>query len=647
MNQIDRAMQSASDVDGVLGNVLDVVLEVFACDRAFLGYPCDPQASTWQVAVERSRPAYPCVVSHRGAMPMDGEMAARLQLLLQASAPLQFGPGTEHPLPAEILDEFGFQSLMSVAVYPRGDKPWEFGIEQCAQSRVWSPDDEALLHEIGRRLADGLTSLLAHRRVVESEAHLRALVRTIPDLIWLKDPDGIFLRCNQQFERFVGLEEARIVGRSDLDIREREAALFYRENDRRILASGQSAVTEEWLTFASDGYRGLFEVIRTPLYDPAGNTLGILGVAHDITRRKRMEDALRASEREFRSLAENLPDVVMRYDLDCRRIYVNPAYLREIDGRLDQVINAELDAQQWHSTNVSLDEYKQSLQQAMRSGKSSELLVHWQSHLTGEALCYSLHIVPERDHHGQVSGVLCIGRNIASLLETERRLEASRLQLRGLAARREDAREEERRHIARELHDGLGQQLTALRFSVTMLDYQFGEEQPSIREVVGKLLQQVNRTIQTTREVSSAMRPPVLDMGIVPALEWLVAEYALLGSVSFELKGESGPVHMKEANTVVVFRIVQESLTNAVRHSKADRIQVIFGQEADVYVVEVRDNGIGFDPDGPHDPHSVGLVGIRERIHAVGGELVVSSAPGWGTVVRVRIPAEENLGEES
>jgi len=648
LDRIDRAIQGTNDIDTMMHDVLDVVLEIFDCDRAFLLYPCDPAAVGFRVLMERTNPEFPGALALGESFPRDDEIAEKLRILLEADSPVTFGPGGDHPLPAGISARFGVQSLLSMAIHPRIDVPWEFGIQQCSRVRAWTNDEEHLLHEIGRRLSDGLTGLLAYRQLRERELHLLTLVQTIPDLIWLKSPGGVFLRCNQQFVRFIGAKEEDIVGKTDYDVRDRESAEFYRENDRQILASGKPSITEEWLTFAADGYRGLFEVTRTPLHDAAGNTLGILGIAHDITQRKAMEDALRASEREFRSLAENLPDIVMRYDLGCRCSYVNPAYLQEMDEVSgESALNEAPPLGYWRSSTLSLEDYRKSLRAVMNSGQPAELLVDWMRGSSGVPSFHALHIVAERDVNERVIGALCIGRNITGLMETERRLEASRRQLRDLAARREDAREEERRHIAREIHDGLGQQLTALRFSVTMLDFEFGETQPRVREAAGQLLQQVNGAIQAARVASATLRPPVLDMGIVPALEWLVAEYAPHGGVSLELKGKASSFDLNDAHTVVVFRIVQESLTNAVRHSKADRIQVILGRDVDAHVVEVVDNGIGFDPGAPRDHRSVGLIGIRERVHAVGGEVLISSSPGRGTALRVRIPVESEGKEES
>ncbi len=130
----------------------------------------------------------------------------------------------------------------------------------------------------------------AEEALRRSEAFRRALVRAIPDLVWLKDPEGVYLSCNPTFERFFGVPEAEIVGRTDYDFLDRELADFFREHDRRALEADAPSVNEEWLTFASDGYRGLFETIKTPMRDAEGRLVGVLGISRDISERHRAEE---------------------------------------------------------------------------------------------------------------------------------------------------------------------------------------------------------------------------------------------------------------------------------------------------------------------------------------------------------------------
>jgi PAS domain S-box-containing protein len=137
----------------------------------------------------------------------------------------------------------------------------------------------------------------AERALAEKEARLRLLVETIPDLVWLKDPDGVYLLCNKMFEQFFGAREAEIVGKTDYDFISRELADFFREHDRKAMSSGQPSNNMEWITFASDGHRAMLNTIKTPMYDVDGRLLGVLGIGRDITEHQKLEEQLRQSQK--------------------------------------------------------------------------------------------------------------------------------------------------------------------------------------------------------------------------------------------------------------------------------------------------------------------------------------------------------------
>jgi PAS domain S-box-containing protein len=140
----------------------------------------------------------------------------------------------------------------------------------------------------------------AEEALSNSEGRLHTLVQTIPDLIWLKDKDGVYLSCNTMFERFFGAGEADIVGKTDYDFVARELADSFREHDRKAMTAGKPTSNEEWITFADDGHRALLETIKTPMNDARGTLIGVLGIGRDITERKRAEDSLRESEKRLR-----------------------------------------------------------------------------------------------------------------------------------------------------------------------------------------------------------------------------------------------------------------------------------------------------------------------------------------------------------
>lgn len=193
-----------------------------------------------------------------------------------------------------------------------------------------APDTATALDTFSRQLSQALEKVTAIEAVrsrqaalTKSETLLRTVVQTIPDPIWLKDPDGIFLACNPTFERFFGASEAEIVGKSDYDFVAREIADSFRTHDLAAIEAGHPRVNEEWLTFAADGYQGHFETIKTPMYDDSNRLIGVLGVARDISQRRRTEAALRSSEESLRTLIDAMPDIVCFKDGEGRWLLAN------------------------------------------------------------------------------------------------------------------------------------------------------------------------------------------------------------------------------------------------------------------------------------------------------------------------------------
>jgi len=187
MDKVNRAIQENNDVEQMMCDVLDVVLSILDCDRAFLAYPCDPDADVWHVPMERNKPEYPGIWELGIEMPMDPEVAQTLSILLAADGPVKFGPETEYTLSDDVSERFGFKCFMSMAIYPKIGKPWQFGIHHCSYAREWTSEEERFLKATGRRLADALTSLLMYRNLQESEKRYRMVFENSPVSIWEED----------------------------------------------------------------------------------------------------------------------------------------------------------------------------------------------------------------------------------------------------------------------------------------------------------------------------------------------------------------------------------------------------------------------------------------------------------------------------
>lgn len=231
-------------------------------------------------------------------------------------------------------------------------------------------------------------------------------------------------------------------------------------------------------------------------------------------------------------------------------------------------------------------------------------------------------------------------QTLTLLLESEKHLEQSNQQLRELTTRREEAREDERKRIARDLHDELGQILTALRMEISILRMQFGAGNPLMLEQIKNILTQVDSTIQVVRNVASKLRPSVLDMGIVTALEWQVAEFAKRSDIHFDLEIDELGITLDDERATAIFRIVQESITNVTRHAEASNVYISLFRHADEYVLEIVDDGKGFESE-KSEKKTFGLLGIRERALMLNGTADISSSPGSGTRITVRIPVKK------
>jgi len=184
MDRVNVALQATNDLEQLMGIVLDVVLSIFDCDRAWLVYPCDLEATSWRALMERTRPEYPGASAEGTGAPLDPEIRRVYGAALDSDDPVTFGPGGAHALPASyVTSRFGIRSMLATAIYPPTDKPYLFGLHQCSHPRVWTAEEQTLFEAIGRRLADRLSSLLSYRTLRQNEVRLRESLARVERLV--------------------------------------------------------------------------------------------------------------------------------------------------------------------------------------------------------------------------------------------------------------------------------------------------------------------------------------------------------------------------------------------------------------------------------------------------------------------------------
>src|SRR3990170_3295032 len=216
----------------------------------------------------------------------------------------------------------------------------------------------------------------------------------------------------------------------------------------------------------------------------------------------------------------------------------------------------------------------------------------------------------------------------------------SRELLRNFSGRLQSLLEEERTRIAREIHDELGQALTALKLELSLIRRRLVSDGLAEQSAeVHKIERAVNHIIRTVRKISTELRPGILDeLGVAAAIEWMAKDFQNRTGIGCKVTIRAVDTISDTVRSTAIFRIVQEALTNVMRHAAASQVNVSLEKKDDILVLEVRDNGIGVMEGRFFDSKSLGLVGIRERVLQLGGEAVISGKPGEGTLVRVTLP---------
>ena len=235
-------------------------------------------------------------------------------------------------------------------------------------------------------------------------------------------------------------------------------------------------------------------------------------------------------------------------------------------------------------------------------------------------------------------------KEISERKQAEADLRITSEQLRALSARLQSAREEEGTRIAREIHDELGSMLTGLKWDLEeisrMLSTPPGESQLAMmREKLQALIKLTDMSVNTLRRIASELRPSVLDdLGLAPAIEWQAQQFQARTGVVCVCDRSIEDIELSAEQSTAVFRIFQEALTNVLRHSRATRVDIKINKENGYLVLSVSDNGKGMHDEDISGTESLGLLGMRERAHLIGGEISISSTEGQGTVVTLRVP---------
>jgi len=233
-------------------------------------------------------------------------------------------------------------------------------------------------------------------------------------------------------------------------------------------------------------------------------------------------------------------------------------------------------------------------------------------------------------------------RDVTERVRAEQAQQRAREELRELSANLQNIREDEKTRIARELHDDLGQQLTALKMDISTVEEALdAPANARVREHLQGMRRLIDVTVASVRRIAADLRPVMLDdLGLIPAVEWLANDFTNRYGIDVERDIETGDARFSPTGATALFRIVQEALTNVARHADATLVTLSLRAAPDSFVLRIADNGLGSPHAGEPVGKSFGLLGIRERAHMLGGTVDIHTAQGKGFVLSVTIPAE-------
>lgn len=326
MDLINQAIHGTSDFEQMMSDVLDAMISIFDADRALLVYPCDPQAPFFRIPMERANPQYlGKVYSKKIELPLTKNLSELSQKVIDANGrPVTFGKQGDYPIDEELTRRFHFQSMISMVVYPKVDKPWNLVMDQCSYPRVWTREDINLFQETGRRLGDGLTTLLMHRNLQESESKYRRIVDATNEGIWMVNENSITTFVNKRMAEILGYQIEELIDHLNTEFMFNEDIPTYYE---RIdtLKNGKSGIYEQPLRH-KNGHKVWNLLSATPVFDEKNNYKGSFGMLTDITQRKATEERLRKKEEQLRITLDAGHVGIWEWDVKSDLIYATPVY---------------------------------------------------------------------------------------------------------------------------------------------------------------------------------------------------------------------------------------------------------------------------------------------------------------------------------
>jgi len=485
--------------------------------------------------------------------------------------------------------------------------------------------DEMIVYCIGQDITKRRE---IEKALQESEQKYRSLVESTEDSIYLVDRDCKYLFMNNRHLSKLELPITDIIGKTYSECHSQEETREFIEKVAEVFRARKSL----WHEYMSSRDERHYLRTLSPVREPAGAVIAVTVVSKDITERKLAEEAVRESERKYRRLFATVPDAVMISDRTTGRfIDLNDSALRLYGYNKKEFLQLN-----YHKIAAEPEKCDALIRQMLVNEFARGPVLH---HKKKDGTTFPAEISASAFVLAGREVVCCLVRDITERVKAEDELKKSREQLRNLSAYLQSAREQERTSIAREVHDDLGQTLTALKMDLSWLNKKLPKGQEALAEKTTAMMKLVDTSIQSVQRISSELRPGLLDdLGLTAAIEWQAEDFQNRSGIQCAVSFKPDDIVLDRNLATTIFRIFQETLTNIARHANASKVKVNLTLKHNKLILRVTDNGTGIAEKEVSDPRAFGLVGMRERAYVWGGKVDITGAPNKGTTVKVSIP---------
>ena len=470
----------------------------------------------------------------------------------------------------------------------------------------------------------------AEHSLEEGQKRYERIMETVQEGIWHIDENILTTYVNPYLASLLGYTPEDMIGKSALDFispQNRNKVIQNIEERKKGISK------QHELSFYNREGQVIHTLIQsTPIYKDH-HFAGSISTLLDITQKKKAEEELRLSEQKYRIIFERNPLPMFMLEYPKRNfVAVNNAFIEKFGYSKAELAKMNMRQLRRPEEVHKSDEIarilaeKKQLRERMflRKKDGSDLLFDVQA---AEIIFEGKTVYLTSTH------------DITELAKAEEALLQTNKQLRELTVHLQDIREEERKHISREIHDELGQQLTALKLDLSWIAKKITTQEEAIVTKIKSSLDVIKGTIQKVRRLATELRPAMLDeLGLAEAIRWQAIEFAKRTGIKVNFETNADERVFPPDISISFFRILQESLTNIARHAEAGHVECKLHLADCFLMLQICDNGKGFHPDNACDKKSLGLLGIMERVEMLKGEYHLSSEPMKGTKLTVNVP---------